>query len=217
MNTQPIPAAPSTSLGDASRVTNNDRLIAFSEPPRKELAGFWTLLRVFFLDLPVMLLVGGCMFLFWIGYVHDNYLVLQLEAARWTEERMETDMTYYARPCSKADMSTTSSQDLFLSNDATPEDAYQHQLIHGFTVFPQVLSEKTARNLRIYIASKNRNVTEAESNFVIANENRFSFGLGTETPAVAEAMTELTSNKLLKESIEKIMGENPALIEMTGE
>ena len=104
---------------------------------------------------------------------------------------------------------------MFLSHDATPEDAYQHQLKHGFTVFPNVLSDETAANLRSFIDSRNRNLTEAESNYVIANENRYSFGLGTETPEVAKAMTELTTNTRLKASIEKIMGPNPSLIEMT--
>lgn len=112
-------------------------------------------------------------------------------------------------------MSTTNKEDLFLPDTATPQDAYEHQLRHGFTVFPNVLSDETATNLRNYIVSKNSELTDTESNFVIAKENRYSFNLGMEEPSVSTAAMELTNNRILKASIEKIMGKNPALLEMT--
>lgn len=213
-NSPAIAAALSGLDGAGLSKLNKEKLV--SSPAKKKRSGFWTLLRVILLDSPLMLIVGVCMFLFWVHHVHDNYLAPQIKAAEWTDERAtETDLTYYTRPCFKSDMSTLNGEDLFLPDTATPEDAYEHQLRHGFTVFPRVLSDETVRDLRQYIDSRNRNLTEAESNFVIANENRYSFGLGTETPAVAKAMMELTSNEHLKASVEKIMGKNPALIEMT--
>lgn len=222
----PAIAAALSGLSDSNDVMSNQEKLVSSPTPTKKtpssptkkkvVSGFLTLLRFVLLDSPLMLIVGGCLFLFWVNHVHDNYLVPQIKAAEFTEERAtETDLTYYTRPCFKADMSTMNGEDLFLPDTATPEEAYQHQLRHGFTVFPRVLSDETVRDLRQHIDSRNRNLTEAESNFVIAGENRFSFGLGTETPSVAKAMSELTSNERLKASVEKIMGKNPALIEMT--
>jgi len=190
---------------------------AMASSAKKKHFGFWTLLRVVLLDSPMMLVFSGSMIVYWVHHVHDNYLVRQLKAAEWTDERAEeTDLTYYTRPCFKSDLSTTNGQDLFLSPSATSQDAYEHQLRHGFTVFPGVLSDEITRNLRKHFDERNRNLTEAESNYVIAGENRYSFNPGMEAPEVAKAMEELTTNELLKASVEKIMGKNPALIELTG-
>ena len=105
--------------------------------------------------------------------------------------------------------------ELFLPHDATIEDAYQHQLKHGFTVFRSVLRPETAHNLRQYVSAKNYNLTEQESIYVIENTNRYSFGLGTDEPVVAAAMKEVTTHPLLQGAVEKILGPDPALIEMT--
>jgi ectoine hydroxylase-related dioxygenase (phytanoyl-CoA dioxygenase family) len=58
-------------------------------------------------------------------------------------------------------------------------------------------------------------LTEDESIFVIAGENRFSFGLGTEEPSVTAAMMELANSESLRPTLEKVLGPNPSLIEMT--
>lgn len=211
----PAIAAALSGLDTTSNV--NERLVSSSMPPtRKGLQSFGTLLRVLLLDSPLILIVSLYMTLSWVHYVHDNYLSKQIDAAHWTSERKETDMTYYARPCFEADVSTTNGADLFLPDDGTPEDAYQLQLKHGFTVFPNVLSDETSRELRTFIDSKNHNLTAYEANYVLKNKHRYSFGYGTDTPEVAKAMHELTTNKRLKESMEKILGKNPAIIEMTG-
>jgi hypothetical protein len=184
-------------------------------PPSKIRFVLGTAMRTFLLDSPLLLIFGTYMFLVWVHHVHDNYLKPQVDAAVWDEERALKEMTYYNRRCDVNDLSTTEGHDLFLPETATPEDAYQHQLRHGFTVFPGVLSDETATNLRNFVVSRNRKLTESEAIFVLSNKNRYSFGLGTEEPSVTKAMMELASNKRLKESVEKIMGKNPALIEMT--
>jgi hypothetical protein len=174
-----------------------------------------TAIRTLLLEFPLVIVLGLYMFLVWVHHVHDNYLKPQMEAAVWNKERALKEMTYYNRRCDDHDMSTTEGHDLFLSETATPQDAYQHQLRHGFTVFPNVLSDETATNLRNFVVSRNRNLDESEAIFVLSNTNRYSFGLGTEEPSVTKAMMELASNKRLKESMEKIIGPNAALIEMT--
>ena len=175
----------------------------------------WTPARTLLLDIPLVLVFGTFLFLCWVHHVHDNYLFPQIKAATWSPARDTTDMTYYYRYCDETDLSTTNAQDLYLSDDATPDDAYQHQLRHGFTVFPGVLSQETATNLRNYVISKNRNLTEEESIWLIEWNHRWSFCLGTEEPSVAKAVMELASNQRLKQSMAKILGENPALIELT--
>jgi hypothetical protein len=184
-------------------------------PPSKSRFVLGTVLRTLVLDSPLLLIFGTYMFLVWVHHVHDNYLKPQMDAAVFDQDRAFKEMTYYNRPCDENDLSTTEGHDLFLPENATAEDAYQHQLRHGFTIFPGVLSDETATNLRNYVVSRNSKLTESESIFVLSNMNRYSFGLGTEEPSVTKAVMELTSNKRLKESVEKIMGKNPALIEMT--
>jgi hypothetical protein len=172
-------------------------------------------LRTLLLDLPllVIFIVYAC--LEWIDYVHHNYLYKQLNAMVFTEQRRQEEITYYSRPCDATDLSTHNGKDLFLPRNATPEEAYEHQLLHGFTVFREVLSSDTASALRQHVASRNRNLKQDEVIYVIENDNRFSFGLGTEEPAVTKAMMELANHPQLRPSLEKIMGPDPALIEMT--
>jgi hypothetical protein len=131
-------------------------------------------LRTLLLDVPLFIIVATFFACLWTHHVYDSYLEPQLRALLWTEDRSGEEITYYLRECDATDMTTHNGADLFLSKDATPEEAYEHQLYHGFTVFPTVLSPETSNNLRDYVNSKNRNLTEDESIFVIAGENRFS-------------------------------------------
>jgi hypothetical protein len=51
--------------------------------------------------MPMVVIFGTFMFLVWVHYVHDQYLVKQIEAAHWTFEcdRPTTDATYYYGHC----------------------------------------------------------------------------------------------------------------------
>jgi hypothetical protein len=167
------------------------------------------------LDVPLFIILVTFFACLWLHHVHDFYLGPQLKALRWTDDRAAEEITYYLRECDATDMTTHDGAELFLSPDVTPEEAYEHQLLHGFSVFPGVLAPETADNLRNYVMSKNRNLTEDESIFVIAGENRFSFGLGTEEPSVTAAMMELANSERLRPTLEKVLGPNPSLIEMT--
>lgn len=173
------------------------------------------ILRFLFVDLPFLLILLTYASVRWVDHVHTNYLHPMLQDAVWTEERKDQEFTYYERHCELEDMTTLSGSELFLSDNATAQDAYEHQLLHGFTIFPKVLSEETALNLRAFVTSRNRNLSAGESIFVIENDNRYSFGLGTEEPAVARAITELANHHTLVPALERILGPSPALIEMT--
>jgi hypothetical protein len=177
------------------------------------IAGFT--LRTLLLDFPLLLILSVHAGLEWLDHVHQNYLHRQLNAMVFTESRRQAEITYYSRPCDATDITTFNGVDLFLPVDATADEAFEHHLRHGFTVFRGVLDRDDANELRSYISSKNYNLTEDEKIYVIENENRFSFGLGTEVPIVARAMKKIANHPQLRPSIEKIMGPDPALIEMT--
>jgi hypothetical protein len=174
----------------------------------------WTA-RTIILDLPMFVIVALYGGILWLDHVHDCYLFPQIQASIFNDDRREEESTYYTRSCDERDISTTNSVELFLPANATPHEAYLHQLKHGFTIFRSALSPETATNLRDYVVSKNYKLPQEESIFVIENDKRYSFGLGTEEPAVAAAVMELTNSRQLQESIAKIMGPDPALIEMT--
>jgi len=172
-------------------------------------------LRTLFLDVPILLVLLGHYALNWMDYMHQEYLHDQLNAMVFTKGRRSKEITYYSRPCDVSDLTTQNGADLFLPKNATSEEAYQHQLKHGFTVFKNVLSEETATNLRNFITARNKDLDDDEAIFVIENDNRYSFGLGTEEPTVTKAMMEIANHPQLRPALEKIMGPNPALIEMT--
>lgn len=184
-------------------------------PTRKWTFLIGTGIRCVLVDLPMMLIFGSFMFTLWVHYVHDTYWVSQMEAANWTSTRSVLETTYYTRYCDEIDLTTKDPVDLILPDNATAEDAYNHQLLHGFTIFPGVLSEETATNLRNFIVERNHNLTEDEAIWLMKGDHRWSFSLGTEEPSVVEALMELASHKLLKDSMEKILGPDPAMIEMT--
>jgi hypothetical protein len=172
-------------------------------------------LRTLFCDFPLAMLFFTYLSFVWLHRVHDMYLTKQLEAMVWDDDRSEDEITYYDRFCTPADMSTTDPHELFLPKDATPEEAMQHQLKHGFSVFQSALSREAAADLREYVVAQNKNLTEQETIYVIANDKRYSFGLDTGMPAVARAMEELSNHDQLNKAMEKIIGRDAALIEMT--
>ena len=166
--------------------------------------------------------------------VHDQYIVKLFEAVTWTNERAQEEITYYKRECTLQDLTTTNPNDLFVqeiqgsggSGGGAEPDAerdadsyYYHQLNHGFTVFPNVLSTPTIQGLRKHILSRKNNLTSHESIYVIHNENRFSFALDAFSKdaslEVRTAMQELTTHPTLSKAVSKILGPSPALIEMT--
>jgi ectoine hydroxylase-related dioxygenase (phytanoyl-CoA dioxygenase family) len=181
--------------------------------PVVQLVGYT--LRTILLDLPLFVVLLTYAATVWFRHVQNNYLAPQLEALVFSDERSVQENTYYKRVCDVSDMTTTEGADLFLPLNATSEEAYQHQLKHGFTVFKGILKPETCDNLRNFVVSRNHQLDKDEAIYVIENENRYSFGLGTEEPSVTEAMKELANSPRLRPALEAILGPDPALIEMT--
>jgi hypothetical protein len=151
----------------------------------------------------------------WTSYVAVEYLIPQLQAASWTEARKEEEITYYSRSCSREDVSATHPFELVLSSEASSEEFREHQLKHGFSYISDVISPETAAKLRQYIDSRNRNLTDQESIYLIQGDNRFSFLFGTEETSVRNALVEIGTHKQLGKALTAILGADPAMIELT--
>jgi hypothetical protein len=194
-----------TSVGN---VANNRKLAA--QPSYTGRA-----IRILFLDIPVFAVL--CLFasMVWLRHVRDQYLLPQYKAAEFNVDRSWGEITYYTRTCDSRDLTTGKGSDLFLPYDATADDAYRHNLKHGFTVFRRGLKEETAVALRNYIVDRNRKLKDSEKIFVLEGDKRYSFGLGTEEPTVVTALKEIVNSPSLRPALEKVLGPDPALVEMT--
>jgi len=83
-------------------------------------------------------------------------------------------------------------------------------------VYPDLLSADTATNLRQFVLRRNAELTEKDAISVIANKQRWSFGIGAnEDPSVAKALQEIATHPQLVPALEGIAGHDPAVIEMT--
>lgn len=173
--------------------------------------------RVFWLEIP--LLVAFVLFvsvLAWERYGYQ-YLLPQMQLMHWSPNRAEKELTYYHRICHADDQSTDTATDLLVDYQSmTPKDTEDIMLRHGAAVFPHLLSDETANQLRSYILKENKRMKDMI--YVIQNENRWSFFLRVDQdPIVTKALKELLndSNPLLRQTLERICGENPAVIEFT--
>ena len=217
----PLHMRESTEGGGTLRQTRNQNgrpnAHVHSPPLKKGLPRSVSLIgRALLCDIPMFCVFLAYFSLLLLSHVETNYLSEQLRAFHFSDQRRAEEITYYTRPCSGEDISARKGADLFLPAGATIDEAYHHQLRHGFTVFPNVLSPETATALRQHVAERNSfNSSDSESIFVIENDKRYSFGLETTYPVVANAMTEIANHRLLRPALEKILGRNPALIEMT--
>jgi hypothetical protein len=148
--------------------------------------------------------------------VANEYLLPLIRSQVFTPERRARELTYYHRRCTVDDLTTRRVEDLVIDYAAmTPDDAYRHQLKHGASIFPNLLSEETAHNVREFILRQNEKNEDMID--VIENKNRWSFGMKVDQdPSVAQALREVLSNPFLVETMEKIMGPDPAVIEFTG-
>eukprot|EP00957_Ditylum_brightwellii_P112836 8603105-Ditylum_brightwellii.AAC.1 len=87
---------------------------------------------------------------------------------------------------------------------------------HGANVYPSILSKRTASELRTFILTKNAQLKNEESISVIANDNRWSFGLSPDQhPIVSQALAEVYSHPTFSSSIQQIAGYDPAMVELT--
>ena len=196
---------------------NKNKIRMSSSSSSSRVRGFLgSILRICIIDFPLVVVFGLYVSVYTFHIIHNTYLYPQMELMKFLDvERQYKDVTYYHRKCSVEDISATSIEELLLDNTThTSQQAKLHMLTHGASMYPNLLSNETARELRDYIITQNKQI---ESWFVIQNEHRYSWGIDINNmhPKFQTFWKELASNKFLVESLEQIIGKNPAIIEFT--
>lgn len=132
------------------------------------------------------------------------------------ESKYQGENMYYGRECTADDLSTNDASDLYVDPNSKPKELFDHQMTHGTSIYPNVISDETAIELRDYILKRNEKLTDADSIGVIENENRWSFGIGVnDDPIVTKMLREFAMNKMLRSGLEGVAGRNPAIVELT--
>jgi hypothetical protein len=150
--------------------------------------------------------------------IHDDYFVPIVERARRTDTDLLEEFTYYERDCNLADVTAgvEDAQDLFIGPNSKNYGVDQ-MMTHGSVLFPGLLGSETVRDLRQFIVDKNAAVKGTPAEFPMSQGfQRISYGIeATENPAVIRALKEIHDNVELQHLLEGLLGENPALTEIT--
>ncbi len=175
-----------------------------------------TTIRFIVIEFPLVILfaLGVSSVLF--AHVYDTYWDPQFDLMTYTDENRTADLTYYHRQCTPNDISTDSIDDLIIHSDFTTQEKVEHMLIHGMSVYQNILNDDTATNLRSWILERNKSLNKKDEIDVISNENRWSFYIGAnDNEFVTRALKEVATHEVFRPALERIVGRNPAIIEMT--
>jgi hypothetical protein len=84
------------------------------------------------------------------------------------------------------------------------------------SIYRNILKQETASELREWVLERNKSMKKKDEIDVISNTNRWSFYIGAnDHPTVTKAIYEVATHPVLRPALEKIVGVNPAVIEMT--
>ncbi|GKY98893.1 hypothetical protein MPSEU_000845200 [Mayamaea pseudoterrestris] len=178
-------------------------------------------LRLFFIDLPLLLAFTTFLIMYSVRHVHDKYFRILYEQAERTDEQLLEEFTYYKRDCNAYDLTATRTSNLdellLVDSRASTNSNLERFMTHGAMIFPDLLSPDEATDLRNYIQQRNAQVTEAEAYPVSQGEHRISYGIEpTEDAAVAHAVKMITINPTFRSMITTILGDyDPASAEIT--
>ncbi|KAL3917771.1 MAG: hypothetical protein SGARI_007635, partial [Bacillariaceae sp.] len=134
----------------------------------------------------------------------------------WEDEddpRPYMETTYYHRFCNGDDVSASSVSELIVTENSTAQDAMAHMLTHGASIYPNLLTKNTARELRDWIVEEN----EIQDGWtVIEKKNRYTWGIDVnQHPRLQTFFEELVANDNFLAGLEKIVGPDPSIIEFT--
>jgi hypothetical protein len=173
-------------------------------------------IRFAFVEFPLVIVFALGVSTMMIAHVYENYWGPQIDLMTYTDENRTVDLTYYHRQCTPDDISAETVEDLYIHSDFTTEQKVEHILTHGMSVYQNVLSDDTASELRSWVLERNQALNTKDEIDVISNENRWSFYIGAnDNPLVSKALHEVATNEVFRPAVEKIVGRNPAIIEMT--
>ena len=130
---------------------------------------------------------------------------------------LDTDVTYYDRQCTVEDISTKNCNDLIVTEKNSGAEAADTMMTHGAVVMKDILSADTAAELRNYLES--RHAIKEELPFMenfFDEIGRLSLGLGvSDHPIIGRALEEVGNHRVLKTTIEGILGRDPAIVEIS--
>jgi len=174
------------------------------------------ILRILCIDGPLAALFTSYILLVFIHNVRDEFLQPQLELMEWNASRRSEELTYYHRFCNENDLTTRTVDDLMIRDYFTLQDCVDHQMIHGMSIYPNILKDNTSDILRQYILERNSQLTSKDAIGVLSNQNRWSFGIDVQDhPIIPIVLEEISSHIVFRPAVERIVGPNPAIIEFT--
>ena len=198
--------SPSSNGEDSSLQSSDKEGVVKHTPLILKTSGY--LLRFLLLDLPVILLFTFLVSTYAFQHVMHEYLSPQFELLRMKKPR---DHTYYRRPCTERDITTNNTLDLVVTDT---QDAVEKTLTHGASIYPNLLSNDTARQLREYILEQNK--VRKTLGLAHAPGNRTTYGFTpSHHPIISMALNELLSNERFRLAIEAIAGRDPAIVEFS--
>ena len=172
--------------------------------------------RTLLLDIPLSILFAAYVGVYCLQEIHDHYFLPFLDAAARMDTDLENEYTYYDRSCTVNDLSTRNLSEVVLTKQTRIEDALDTFMLHGGVVLPQVLTPSTVQQLREHVVKRNANLQEVESIELSQGTNRLSFAFdASEAPIVSQALKEIATNSLLQSLLEKLIGKDPAVAEIT--
>lgn len=141
--------------------------------------------------------------------VTQEYFMPQIDLLKYTDERRDAELTYYERSCLPSTISTLNAEDLIIPNHGnfTTDDCVEHMMVHGASMYQDLLSQDTADSLRNWVLERNVNMNVKDAINVIENTNRWSFYVGVnDDEIVSKAIHEIASHKTFRPALEKIVG-----------
>lgn len=175
-------------------------------------------IRFLLLDLPSSAIFSALIGICCLENIYYEYhLPLLIAASRaGNNDQLRKEFTYYDRECTVNDLSSRTGEGLLLSNKTTPKEAVDIVMTHGTGIIPGLLTPETVKELRAYIDHRNNHLDRAEKIPVSQGKKRVSFGIeATESPIIATALKELANHELLEALLHGLVGEDPALTEIT--
>mmetsp|Transcript_22536 Transcript_22536/g.53245 ORF Transcript_22536/g.53245 Transcript_22536/m.53245 type:complete len:1016 (-) Transcript_22536:116-3163(-) len=181
------------------------------------------LFRLCFLDLPLVGLFAIVVTSMTIHEIHDKYLFPQGKLMQFHPIRRDlTDTSYYHRVCTAEDVTATTFDELYVDRNVDwnttsvkqiKDKAVESILTHGAVAFEQLISRETAEAAHQFIAKANHIIP---SWFILKQEHRYSWGIDLDYHwSLRKLWTELGENDVFRESLEAIVGPDPAVIEFT--
>eukprot|EP00531_Pseudo-nitzschia_arenysensis_P000571 CAMPEP_0116125718 /NCGR_PEP_ID=MMETSP0329-20121206/5957_1 /TAXON_ID=697910 /ORGANISM="Pseudo-nitzschia arenysensis, Strain B593" /LENGTH=1049 /DNA_ID=CAMNT_0003619771 /DNA_START=197 /DNA_END=3346 /DNA_ORIENTATION=+ len=162
----------------------------------------------------------------WYGPLDEllqSFRVEEVPTPLGTNRILDKELTYYHRRCDHRDISTHDANDLLIDPNMNLKERQDVAMTHGAVVMKDIISHDTAVELRAYLETRhhefhtnNLELPWDELFWDGDGGTRLSLGLGPEdTSIVARAIAEAGSNPQLKKTLESILGDDPAVVEVS--